>query len=72
MSRDPVAITGLGAVSGFGVGVAPLWRALLAGETAIRPFDRFDAAPYRTKLASTVAADATDHGAASGFGISSG
>jgi 3-oxoacyl-[acyl-carrier-protein] synthase II len=54
LSRDWVAITGLGAVSGFGAGVGPLWRALLAGESAIRPFDRFDATPYRTRTASTV------------------
>lgn len=44
-------ITGLGAVSGCGWGVGPLWEDLLAGRTAIRSFDRFDLAGHRTKLA---------------------
>lgn len=34
---QPAAITGLGAVSGFGIGVEPLWAGLLAGERALRP-----------------------------------
>jgi 3-oxoacyl-[acyl-carrier-protein] synthase II len=55
MRSAPAAITGLGAVSGFGLGKAPLWNALLAGRTAIRAFDRFDAAAYRTRLAAAVA-----------------
>ncbi len=54
MSRDAVAITGLGAVSGFGIGKQPLWQGLLAGRTAIRPFDRFDATSYRTHLAAAL------------------
>lgn len=32
-----VFITGLGPVTGFGVGMQPLWQAMLAGETALRP-----------------------------------
>ncbi|MBL8113171.1 MAG: beta-ketoacyl-[acyl-carrier-protein] synthase family protein [Acidobacteria bacterium] len=31
-----VVVTGLGAISGFGEGVGPLWEALLAGRSAIR------------------------------------
>lgn len=31
------AITGLGAVTGFGRGVSPLWESLLAGRRALRP-----------------------------------
>jgi 3-oxoacyl-[acyl-carrier-protein] synthase II len=34
---QPAAITGLGAVSGFGIGVEPLWAGLLAGERALLP-----------------------------------
>ncbi|MCM2268878.1 MAG: beta-ketoacyl-[acyl-carrier-protein] synthase family protein [Thermoanaerobaculia bacterium] len=47
----PVAVTGLGAVSGFGWGVAPFRRGLAAGVTAIVEFDRFEAAAYRTRVA---------------------
>lgn len=36
MSR-PAAITGIGAVSGFGIGVEPLWHGLLAGQVALLP-----------------------------------
>ena len=32
-----VAITGLGVVSGLGIGVKPFWESLLAGRTALRP-----------------------------------
>jgi 3-oxoacyl-[acyl-carrier-protein] synthase II len=51
-----VAITGLGAVSGFGWGREALWRGLVAGETAIRDFARFDHRPYRTHSASEIEA----------------
>ena len=37
-----VVVTGLGAVSPFGWGVAALWDGLLAGRAAIGAFDRFD------------------------------
>lgn len=33
--RPTIVITGVGAVSGFGLGVDPLWRGLLAGFTAL-------------------------------------
>jgi 3-oxoacyl-(acyl-carrier-protein) synthase len=51
-----VAVSGVGAVSGLGWGVEPLWEGLRAGRTAIRPFQRFDHTRHRTHLA----AEATD------------
>lgn len=51
MARPPVAITGLGAVSGYGWGVPALWRGLLSGASAIRPVRRFDTVAYRTHVA---------------------
>ena len=48
----PVAITGLGAVSGYGVGVTALWEGLASGNSAIGPFSRFEHARYRTQFAS--------------------
>lgn len=55
-----VAVSGIGAVSGFGWGVAPLWEGLRAGRTAIRPFQRFDHTLHRTHLAAEVAAPSED------------
>jgi 3-oxoacyl-[acyl-carrier-protein] synthase II len=56
MSESPVAVTGIGAVSGFGWGVDVLWRGLRAGEAAVRGFDRFDHAGHRTHIAAQVPA----------------
>ena len=50
-----VAVSGVGAVSGFGWGAGPLWEGLRAGRTTIRPFRRFDHAQHRTHLAAEVA-----------------
>lgn len=47
-------VTGIGAVSGFGWGIEPLWRGLLANLTAIRDFDRFDHSRHRTHVAAQV------------------
>ncbi|MEZ5313335.1 MAG: beta-ketoacyl-[acyl-carrier-protein] synthase family protein [Thermoanaerobaculia bacterium] len=49
-----IAVTGYGAVSGYGVGAATLWRGLASGQSAIRPVERFDVARYRTKFAAEV------------------
>jgi 3-oxoacyl-[acyl-carrier-protein] synthase II len=49
-----VAVSGAGAVSGFGWGVEALWQGLLAGATAVRPFSRFDHRRHRTHLAAEV------------------
>jgi 3-oxoacyl-[acyl-carrier-protein] synthase II len=46
-----VAVTGVGAVSGLGWGVAALWEGLRAGRGGIGPFDRFDHSQHRTHLA---------------------
>ena len=51
---EPIAITGLGAVSGYGEGTQALWTGLASGETAIGPFTRFEHARYRTQLAAEV------------------
>jgi 3-oxoacyl-[acyl-carrier-protein] synthase II len=54
VSGEWAAITGLGAVSGYGWGAAALWQGALSGETAIRSFHRFDHSAYRTHVASEV------------------
>lgn len=55
-SDRAVAITGLGAVSGFGWGVEAFWTGLRSGATAIGDFRRFDHAAYRTHVAAEVEA----------------
>ena len=49
MSARKVVVTGLGAVSPFGVGVETLWDNLVEGRYAIRPLTRFDTSEYRYK-----------------------
>src|SRR5262245_5674274 len=46
-----VAVSGIGAVCGFGWGVAPLWAGLRAGRPGFAPFRRFDHRRHRTHLA---------------------
>jgi 3-oxoacyl-[acyl-carrier-protein] synthase II len=53
MSRK-IVITGLGAVTGLGVGVSALWDGLCAGRSAIGPIARFDPSGYRWKLGAEV------------------
>lgn len=55
MSRR-VVITGLGPITAFGVGMAPLWSALCEGRSAIRRIARFDPSGF----ACTVAAELDD------------
>ena len=50
----PVLITGLGPISGLGLGIAPTWQALLAGTVAVGPIRRFDASGFPCRIASEV------------------
>ncbi len=47
-------MTGLGAVSGMGVGAAPLWEGLCAGRSCLGPVTRFDASGFNSRLAAEV------------------
>lgn len=47
-------ISGLGAVSPYGAGVAALWEGVSAGRVALRPVTRFDATQYRNVLGGEV------------------
>jgi 3-oxoacyl-[acyl-carrier-protein] synthase II len=51
---QPIAVTGLGAVSAWGWGVEPLWRGLVSGRTAIGPLRRFAGQGHRTAVAAEV------------------
>jgi len=49
-----VAITGLGCITPIGTGIDRLWEGLQAERSAVRPVDRFDASPFRTRIAAAV------------------
>ncbi len=49
--KRKVVITGLGLVSGAGIGAGPLWEALCAGRSAIGTISSFDASGFRSRLA---------------------
>jgi 3-oxoacyl-[acyl-carrier-protein] synthase II len=54
VSRQRVAITGIGAITPIGNGAAGLWRGVLAGQSAVRRVTRFDPTPFRSHLAAEV------------------
>jgi 3-oxoacyl-[acyl-carrier-protein] synthase II len=58
-----IVVTGLGAITAFGWGVAPLWEGLREGTTAVGPITRFDASLHRTRLAAEVPLALAPHGA---------
>jgi 3-oxoacyl-[acyl-carrier-protein] synthase II len=56
MSGPPrrVAITGLGCITPIGTGIERLREGLRAERSAVRTVDRFDASPFRTRIAAAV------------------
>jgi 3-oxoacyl-[acyl-carrier-protein] synthase II len=53
-SRQPVLITGLGAVSALGHGLDEMWAALEAGRDGMAPIERFSTAEFTTHLGGMV------------------
>ncbi len=49
-----VVVTGLGAVSPYGVGVRALWHGLTAGECVIQPIGLFETEGFRSRIAAEV------------------
>ncbi len=54
MSRR-VVITGLGPVTTFGVGIGPLWDAMVGGHSGIRRIGRFDPGGFECTVAAEIA-----------------
>ncbi|MBS3736081.1 MAG: beta-ketoacyl-ACP synthase II [Candidatus Bipolaricaulota bacterium] len=54
-SKSPVYVTGIGAVTPFGVGVDRLWEKIKGGESSVRRVDdRLDVSELKTKIGSPV------------------
>lgn len=49
-----VVVTGLGAISPFGIGKDKLWEGLASGQSGIGPITRFDASDLTTRIAGEV------------------
>ena len=60
---DPIVVTGMGAVTPLGVGVATNWQRLTASKSGIRHNDRFDVTGLACQIAGLVPSKANDeHG----------
>jgi 3-oxoacyl-[acyl-carrier-protein] synthase II len=54
MNERRVLITGLGVITPIGVGADALWAGLRRGTSAVREVTRFDASPFRSRIAAEV------------------
>lgn len=52
--RRRVFITGLGTVSGSGLGIDPLWEGVVAGRSAIKAIESFDATGFDSRIGAEV------------------
>ena len=50
MSGERVFITGMGALTPYGLGVDAYWEGILSGKNGIRPITRFDASAYTCQV----------------------
>jgi len=54
MANRRVVVTGMGALTPFGVGVEPFWDALIEGRSGVRPVSLFDASDFPVRIAGEV------------------
>jgi len=59
-SAPRVVITGLGPMSGFGIGIDPLWKGLCDGASSIRTITAFDPSKFITTVAATILPEQLD------------
>ncbi|MEM7230152.1 MAG: beta-ketoacyl synthase N-terminal-like domain-containing protein [Planctomycetota bacterium] len=55
--RPTVAVTGLGPISAAGVGIEPLWQAMLEGRSCLQSIQRFDPSGFPCQIAGQLPAD---------------
>ena len=53
-------ITGLGPISSYGLGIEPLWEAMVEGRTGIRLIEHFDASGFANPFAGILPRDQFD------------
>jgi 3-oxoacyl-[acyl-carrier-protein] synthase II len=54
MSKRRVVVTGMGAVTPIGIGIAEYWKGLIEGKNGVGLITKFDAAKFDTKFAAEV------------------
>ena len=54
MNRRRVVITGIGAVTPLGIGVAKSWQALCQGKSGVAKITKFDASGFNVQIAAEV------------------
>ncbi len=52
--RRRVAVTGLGVITPIGTGTEEFWQGLRRARSAVAPIDRFDPAPFKSRIAAQV------------------
>ena len=55
-----VLITGLGPISCYGIGIEPLWEAMVEGRSGIRLIEHFDASGFASPFAGVLPRDQFD------------
>lgn len=57
---EPIVVTGLGAISPLGAGVATNWKRLIAGQSGVRANTRFETEGWKCRIAGLVPSRADD------------
>jgi len=58
VSNNKVVISGVGVISALGVGIDPLWEAMIEGRTGLHRIERFDPSGFASRVAGELAEDA--------------
>jgi len=58
LPNEKVVISGVGVISCLGVGIEPLWEAMLQGKTGLMRIERFDPSGFSSQVAGVLAEDA--------------
>ena len=56
--NNQVVISGVGVISALGVGIDPLWDAMMKGKTGLKRIKRFDPSGFASQVAGELEEDA--------------